>query len=421
MHPLFRAAYGLAWSAALPLLSRNRRLASGLEQRTLRRELPAPCHVWMQAASGGEAYLAREILQGLAPHLAGRRIKVLATTNTDQGLCVLNQAKAAITDLELATGFFPFDAPGIMDRAVEAAAPRLAVLLEGEMWPGFTAACRRRGIPVLLLNGRMTRRSFSRYRLLPGAAGLLSPDMVLAVSPEDAERFAALFGRDRVGTMPNIKFDRLAGSLVGSTGAPALTGMAGEAGAFCVLGSIRQEEESEVLHMIRHLLCRRPTLSIGLFPRHMERVRAWQKRLAGAGIRCDLRSSLTGPAAPGGVVLWDVFGELGQAYGLAGAAFVGGSLKPLGGQNILEPLAAGTPTVTGPHWTNFAWAGRGLVDEGLLREATDWREAAAALEAMLQSPPPRAEVRGRMLRYAEARRGGAEAARALIAERLKNA
>ncbi len=123
---------------------------------------------------------------------------------------------------------------------------------------------------------------------------------------------------------------------------------------------------------------------------------------------------------PGTVLLWDVFGELGRAYGLARAAFVGGSLKPLGGQNFLEPLGLGTPTVTGPHWDNFAWVGRAILDLGPLREARDGDGVLEALLAFLARPPDRAAVRRAVLDYAASRTGGAAAVCGRIAQWLEN-
>ena len=420
MKTLLESVYGLAWKLAIPLLSRHHRLREGLDERTLRSGLPARARVWIQAASAGEAFLAWEVLRRLRAPAGG--LSVLCTTNTSQGLGVLRQA-AASPDLDpglsVQTRYFPFDAPRLMEQAVAAAAPDVAVLLESELWPGFMAACRRQGTRVLLANGRMTAKSLAGYRRFPGAAKLLAPDFVLAMSPEDARRFEKLFGRERVGLMPNIKFDRLARSAAPGGDNP-LAGLLAPDTDFVVLGSVRRQEEGAVAGVLAGLLDRAPGTVVGLFPRHMDRVEPWIRRLARTGVPCVRRSSLNAPAAPGTVLLWDVFGELGRAYGLARAAFVGGSLKPLGGQNFLEPLGLGTPTVTGPHWDNFAWVGRAILDLGPLREARDGDGVLEALLVFLARPPDRAAVRRAVLDYAASRTGGAAAVCGRIAQWLEN-
>ena len=420
MNGLLESTYGLAWKLAIPLLSRHRRLREGLDERTLKSGLPDQARVWIQAASGGEAYLAWEVLRNLRPPAGG--LSVLCTTNTSQGLGVLRRAAGSgdlAPGLSVQTRYFPFDAPGLMERAVAAAAPEVAVLLESELWPGFMAACRRHGTRVLLANGRMTEKSLAGYRRFPGAAKLLSPDFVLAMSPEDARRFEKLFGRERVALMPNIKFDRLARSTAPGDENP-LAELVSPDTDFVVLGSVRREEERQVAEMLAGLLARAPRTVVGLFPRHMERVESWLRRLTRAGVPCVRRSGLSAPAAPGTVLLWDVFGELGMAYGLARAAFVGGSLAPLGGQNFLEPLGLGTPTVVGPHWENFAWVGRALLELGPLREARDGGAVLEALLAFLNRPLDREGVRRAVLGYAASRTGGAAAVCGRIAQWLEN-
>ncbi|MCM0753753.1 3-deoxy-D-manno-octulosonic acid transferase [Desulfovibrio aminophilus] len=418
---LLESVYDLAWKLAVPFLSSNARLREGLEERTLRSGPPPRARVWIQAASGGEAYLAWDVLRCLTPPGEGG-LDVLCTTNTRQGLGILRQAAV---DPELPEGlrvqarYFPFDAPSLMERAVSAVGPEVAVLLESEMWPGFLAACRRHGTRVLLANGRMTDTSLARYRAVPGAARLLRPDLVLAMSPEDRARFAALFGPERVRLMPNIKFGRMARASAPAGDNPLRGLLPGDA-PFVVLGSVRRQEEAEVLELARGLLEAWPGAVLGLFPRHMNRVAAWERLLRRAGLPFARRSALRGAAAPGVILLWDAFGELGHAYGLARAAFVGGSLKPLGGQNFLEPLGAGVVPVIGPHWSNFAWAGRELLDQGLVREAADARDAARILAELLERTPDREAVRRAAREHAAGKSGGAREVCARIAQWLQN-
>ncbi|MBG0790432.1 MAG: 3-deoxy-D-manno-octulosonic acid transferase [Desulfovibrionaceae bacterium] len=415
--------YGLGWKAALPLLRLNNRLRDGWEQRTLDGGLPAPAHVWMQAASGGEAYLAWEVLKNLSSPL-DESLRVLVTTNTLQGYQTLVRAADDINGrkqgLAVQPWYFPLDAPDLMDRMVRQVQPRLALILETELWPGFLRALRRAGTKILLTNGRMSTRSLAGYLAWPSLFRALAPDAVMAVSETDGQRFGTLFGGGRVQVMPNIKFDRMADSRPLPRKDNPLKDLIPQDADFVVLGSVRREEEPAIRRMAAGMMRRRPGVVLGLFPRHMHHLELWQKSMDKAGVQWTLRSRLTGPAAPGAVVLWDAFGELLPAYGLAKAAFVGGSLARLGGQNFLEPLTCGVTPVTGPHWSNFAWVGRDVIDSGLAMEAGDWRSALDALTAIMDDPAPRKAVAARARAYIKDRRGGAKAVCKRVADFLNN-
>lgn len=159
--------YALAWGLGIPLLRLNQRLAEGYEQRRFRSP-PAPADIWVQAASVGESLLAHELLKQLN---FGRPVRVLVTTNTRQGLEILDQAIEDITpndrNLTVAATYFPFDKPGIMQRAVAHIRPRVMILLESEMWPAHLAALKKAGCPVIVVNGRMTARSLKGFLRLP--------------------------------------------------------------------------------------------------------------------------------------------------------------------------------------------------------------------------------------------------------------
>jgi 3-deoxy-D-manno-octulosonic-acid transferase len=412
--------YGLAWRMALPMLRRNKRLAVGWDERTLAAGPPPPADLWLQAASGGEAYLARELLVRLAEANPASPPRTLATTFTSQGLDVLRAVREELSGrAEVFARYVPFDRPGLMDRALGAVRPRAVALLETELWPGLLAAARKAGTPALVLNARMTDKSLAGYLRAPGLWRTLAPGRVLAVSDADAARFATLFPASRVSVMPNIKFDRLRFAPPGAPDAQteALAALLPPGAPFVMLGSVRKQEESQALEMVLGLRQRLPGAVIGLFPRHMERVEAWTTLLSHADAPF-LRRSAGRPAAAGEVLLWDAFGEMGRAFALADACFLGGSLADLGGQNFLEPLAHGVVPVIGPSWHNFAWVGEEIFTRGLARRAADWRQALDALCALAADPPARAEVVARAAAYADSRRGGTEAALQAVAECL---
>lgn len=409
--------YQWLWHLVMPCLRLNARLRSGYDQRTLRTPLPR-ADLWIQAASVGEAYLAWELLKRLAP---SSPTTVLLTTNTSQGLGILDTLAAADLEgtLTVVTAYCPFDQPALMATALAVVAPKAVVLLESELWPGLLAACQQQGVKLLVVNGRMTQRSLERYLRWPGLWRDLRPTAIMAMSEADSGRFAALFGADIVSTMANIKFDRIPPPA--EKNAPAhnpLTEIIDPGTRFIVLGSIRQEEEAEVTLLLARLARVTPPLLIGLFPRHMHRLGHWQQALTAAGLAWRLRSQCTSPVPAGTVILWDAMGELEKAYDLARAAFVGGSLAPVGGQNFLEPINCGLKPVIGPHWTNFAWIGREIIEQGLVHEARDWQEVARTLTAQADAAPDRCPVQEALASFVARRQGGSRLACEKIKEML---
>ncbi len=421
-------AYDLGFGLALPLLRRNPRLADGWAARTLRDPLPR-ADLWIQAASAGEAHLAVEILKRLGPALFDQDeslappLSVLATSGTRQGLDILNRAlrNETLSDWRIGvkTAFFPLDRPRIMARAVACVAPKVMALVEAELWPGLLSALAQAKIPALILNGRMTTRSLARYLLWPRLWQGLAPAFVQAISASDAARFGVLFGPERVQAAPNIKFDRIQSARSLAREENPLAALLPEEVPFLVLASVREEEEDQVADMIAAVRAARPETVIGVFPRHMHRLTAWRARLPGLAPAWAERSRTRQAVAPGTVILWDVFGEMTPALCLARAAFVGGSLAPLGGQNFLEALECGLVPVLGPHWKNFAWVGRGVAEKGLIAQVETAGQAAACLLEHLDRPEPKEAVQARAEAYFAPLRGGALGACRCIAERLK--
>ena len=406
--------YQLAWRLAIPLLRRHRRLQTGLSQRTLQ-EPPAAADLWIQAASVGESFLAWEIIRRLDPP---RPIRLLLTTFTSQGMEILEQARQEVRQqnsrLTIDTAYFPFDHPRLMARAVAVVRPRLMVLLESELWPGLLTSCRQQGVKVLVANGRMTAKSFARYRIWPALWHHLRPERILAISSNDAARFAGLFGQDRVATVANIKFDRISSQGFQRAADNPLARLFPGDARLIVLGSVRQEEETDIIKLICHLRQKNRRLIIAVFPRHMHRLKKWQTLLDSHGCPGQLRSRITEPTGHGSIILWDTMGEMLLAYQIACAAFVGGSLAPLGGQNFLEPLACGLKPVIGPHWDDFFWVGQEIMDQQLVLQAENWQEAAELLLHKASVPPQREQTRQEITAYMKNRGGGTEKTCALI-------
>jgi 3-deoxy-D-manno-octulosonic-acid transferase len=405
--------YDRLWRIAIPFFRRRGRLASGYDQRCLSKAAtPLPkVDLWWQAASAGEAYLAVTLSEALG---LARPTRLLVTTQTRQGYDILRKQAESLrrtrAPLSMHVRYLPFDRPALMRRAVAQARPRVAVLLETELWPGFMLALKAAQIPLLVVNARMRDSSLHRYRLLASLWRTLSPQAVLALSTEDARRFGRLFGRRGVTTMANIKFDRV--NAATATPPPALQALFVKGRPLVVLGSVRRAEEDLIGPLLGRLHRRQPHACIALFPRHMERLDHWRGTLARRGLPWVLRSRASAGhpvLTQGGVLLWDTFGELTAAYALAGGAYVGGSLVPLGGQNFLEPLAQGIRPVIGPHWDNFAWVGREVLDSQLVHEVADVDGVFRWLAAAIEAPPDdrdKAAVRAALDAYLAPRRGG---------------
>ena len=415
---VFLWLYNLVWKIVISVLGLNKRFAVGYEQRILKKKLPK-ADLWIQAASVGESYLACEILKNLR---LSYPIKVIVTTNTHQGLEILERSSIDIIknhkETSLSLAYFPFDKPSIMKKAVRQVCPKIMVLLESEIWPGLLYSLKQHGCIPIIINGRITQKSLQRYLAWPLIWRTVKPDKIFAISEKDASRFAKLFDFNNVNVMPNIKFDRLGYTESLSDTSDPLELIIAPGTYLIILGSVRQKEESEVEKIILDIRRRLPGTVIGLFPRHLKRIKYWQNALNNLSIPFILRSNAKAHVQPGTIILWDIFGELNFAYRHSKAAFVGGSLAPLGGQNFLEALTSGVIPVIGPSWENFYWVGNEIIEHGLVRIASDWREVADILVENTKKPSSFEDVLNKALMYLKKRQGGTAQACSIITKIL---
>lgn len=442
--PLLLYPYAAVWRLARPFLRRHKRLSENFGERLVPPHWPCadinglnnpvgalPCRLWLHAASGGEAYLVREILQRLSPLLAEKQVKlsVLCTSMTRQGLEVLGASQQDFSSAYCAVmvNYLPLDEPDLMQRALLQAfgsKPKEAcavVLLETEIWPGLLWACRELGVPSYILNGRMTPASFKSYRHIAASLRKFAPKKIMASSPDDAERFKEIFAPEgatgSVSLMPNIKFDRVEPVRSGYTS--ALQALLGENPPQIVLfASVREEEEAGLSEAIADIRRSAPDACIIVAPRHLHRAEAWAERLSDfAGLK--RRSQGIVGLNTGDVVLWDAFGELMELYGIADTTFVGGSLAPLGGQNFLEPLAYGLVPVIGPSWSNFYWVGQDLFGLGLVRKIDQAVDLPAVILEQLESRTNKDLVKEKFSTYLKIRQGGSQLAVDFLLRELK--
>ncbi len=339
--------------------------------------------LWFHCASVGEVNLVKPLIHRL--EAAHPDLPLTVTTLTRAGR---ENAEQAFPGARVS--YFPFDFSGAVRRALARVDPAGVVLVELEVWPNFVRACARRGVPVAIVNGRMTERSFRRYRRLrflfgPAFRGLAA---VGAQSEAHAERIRAL-GASPVVT-GNLKYDAAIGFDPEEAGREWRLKLGLADAPVLVAGSTHDPEEKVIVQTYRRLRAAHPRLRLVLAPRHLERVPEVQKLVEAAGLACYKKTQLSPPGGAGapadGVILLDTVGELAGVYAAATAVFIGGTFCARGGQNMLEPAALGKPIVSGPSLSNFEDVARTLVEAGGMRVFDNPVQMGQALEGLLGDP-----------------------------------
>ena len=350
---------------------------------------------WLHCASVGEVLAARPLIEALAAARPGHRLVVSTMTATGaarvQALAdKLNEQGAGAI---VSHHFVPLDFPGAARRFVARLAPVQAIFFETELWPNLLAACRRRGVPVAVVNGRLSPRAFARYlKIRPlMAAALADVDWLAAKSAEDAERYQALgMPRERSTVVGSLKFD-VSASDEDAERSERLHAWLGERPIW-VAGSTHPGEDEQLLAAHRRLCETHPQALLILVPRHPQRFDAVAALCEAEGLATVRRSRGERPGPATRVYLGDTMGELSTLYGAADIAFVGGSLMPIGGHNLLEPAVLGVPVVSGPSLENFSDVAATLRGAAALTEVADGEALAATLAALFDDPAARARL-----------------------------
>ncbi len=382
------------------LLRRLGRVPKGLAASAQARDRPV---IWLHAVSVGEVLAAGRLAAELDRAFPAFRLLISTTTRTGQVLARERFGAGRVF-------YCPLDLPWAVRAYLSALRPRLLILAETEFWPNLLSGCFRRQIPIVVVNARISDRSWPRYRRLRrlwrSLLGRLS--CVLAQSETDAERLRVLgCPPQRVLVAGNLKFDVHAAQEADATF--QLKALAGGL-RLIVAGSTMEGEEAALLAAWPRLLAADPQLVLVLAPRHPERFAAVAVLVERSGAPWVRRSAW--PAhpealAPGAIVLLDSIGELASVYSLASVAFVGGSLVPAGGHNPLEPAQFGVPVVMGPHYANFRAITEELRAHGALC-IVQKEELAEALIELLQNRAA-AEAMGARAREVFNRAAGATA------------
>ena len=372
LEPLLPAL--LAWRAR-----RGKEEPGRLGERRGRPSLARPpgALVWAHGASLGEALSLLPLVERLCAQ--GLAVLVTAGTRTAAEVLARRLPPGALHQ------YAPLDAPGAVARFLAHWRPGLAIAAESEIWPNTLAALARAGVPLVVVNGRLSVRSQGRWARLPGPAqGLFGRlALVLAQTEADAARFTGL-GAPRVAVAGNLKFD--APSPPADPAALArLTGLVSGRPVW-VAASTHPGEEALMLAAHRALTARLPTLLTVIAPRHPERGGAVAALASEAGLLPARRARGEAPERHVAVYVADTVGELGLLYRLSPVVFVGGSLVPHGGQNPIEPARLGAALLHGPHLRNFEMIYADLDAAGAARAVADAGALADALGALLADP-----------------------------------
>ncbi|MBI3031216.1 MAG: 3-deoxy-D-manno-octulosonic acid transferase [Candidatus Rokubacteria bacterium] len=388
MYLLYTCLLGLLVLLYAPVFVLRRLVAQGAGVGLLQRlgyrsaGLPPEPRCWIHAVSVGEVMAAVPLV-----HAVRRRwpeLHPVVTTVTPTGARVVkDRLEPAATHR-----YFPLDFPGAVARALAAVKPRFFIALETEIWPNFFRGLQRRGIPAMIANGRISDRSFRRYRLVrPVMRRILAGIAIFGMqSAEDARRIIALGAPpERVVVTGNLKSDAVPNEPGAEQLWRRLMGLTGGEPVW-IAGSTHRGEEELLLEAFVSLRRRHPSLVLVLAPRHPERVPEVERLIRGRGLTSVRRTALPRARDTDAVIVLDTVGELPQLYQLSRVVFVGGSLVPLGGHNMLEPALRRKAVVFGPHTTNFREGAELLVTAGAALVVRDAKELAGALDRLLSDP-----------------------------------
>lgn len=375
--------------------------------------------IWIHAVSVGEALTVRSLLPDLRKQYPDLKIFLSTTTMTGQQI-----ARERLTEVD-AVFYFPFDLPFFVNRTLRLVRPRLFIMMETEIWPNLLRACRREGVRTLMVNGRISARSYPRYRLVRAffRTVLGNVDRFCMQSDESARRIIDI-GADpaRVSVTGSLKFESLE-----SPAAAAGRG-AGRVLRFfrvpdgrpvLLAASTLKGEEAAVLSAFAAVRRMHPSALLIIAPRKPERFGEAEGLARAEGLRVVRRTELSVDGAPqADVVILDTIGELAHLFQVATAVFVGGSLMDHGGHNILEPAVHGKPIVFGPHMSNFAEIAAAFLEARAAIQVADAGELAAVWVRLVGDASARARLGAAARALVESNRGATPRTLAAVAALL---
>ena len=372
--------------------------------------------IWVHALSVGEVLSALPLIEGLRQRWPDRPVVLSAST-----LSGFELARRRAADRVDGLYYFPYDLPFSVRRVAGAVSPKMVILTETDLWPNFLRRMAAARIPAVLVNARLSERSFRGYRklrplVLPMLRSLLR---ICAQTEQEADRFAALgVERQRLAVTGNLKFDQETDPLPGVDSTARLRNQAGIAGKgpVIVAGSTHPGEEEVLAGVFVRLKAEHPLLQMVVAPRDPDRAAAVQRVLGAAGISAACLEAVqrTQPDRVDATVV-DRIGLLRPLYAIADVAFVGGSLFPFGGHNPLEPAAWRRPVVFGPDMSDFSRIAADLIEAGGAVRAADENALFFALRSFLRHPETAETAGGRAYGVFAAHRGAVGRTLAVLA------
>ena len=356
--------------------------------------------VWIHAVSLGEVNAAAPLVNAL---LQDRQdLRLLITTITPTGSARVHELWGDGVEHV----YLPYDLPDATGRFLRQFRPSVGLIMETEIWPNLLFSCHEQGVPLFILNARLSERSLRGYRVLAPlvARALQTVNYIAAQSEADAERFVRLGARpETVHVLGNIKFDVTVPTDTQAFREQCHAHIAPR--KVWIAASTHDLEEPMVIEMHRALRAEFKDLLLLWAPRHPERFGLVASQAEAAGFKVGIRSEHEWPRADDEVFVLDTLGELSKFFACADVAFVGGSLKPIGGHNLIEPTAVGVPTVTGKHLHNFAEIAKLLKEAGALEIGQDAVQVTQALADILRNPRKASSMRDAGLKLIEQGRG----------------
>ncbi|MGC8666768.1 MAG: 3-deoxy-D-manno-octulosonic acid transferase [Chthonomonadales bacterium] len=404
---LFYAMYNLALALASPAIAvlMVRRLLAGKDRAGWRERWghlpsavasnPAP-RLWVHAASVGEVMAAAPVLRLFHEEHPEYFIAISAITQGGY-----ETAQKLAEELGGAAIYAPFDFPFALHRTLGAIRPHVLAVMETELWPNMVFLARRSGAKIGLLNGRISDRSFRRYRVFRRFFAWVMGqfDEVLVQTSRDAQRFQAIGARAHtIKVLGNTKFDQAGQPLPASDARDLRAELHLPADApVLVVGSTRTaDEERHVIAAYIQASRRIPNLALIHAPRHIERAGAVEAMLRDAGLEPVRRTNLAELPGTARQIVLDTYGELAKVYAVCDVAFIGNSLvRPGGGQNLLQPLAQGKPVLFGPWMQNFRDLAEAAQEAGVGWRVDDAEQLAQRIVDLIEDAPRRAEIAGR--------------------------
>ena len=374
--------------------------------------------IWVHAVSVGEVLAARALLPDLRERYP--RLRVFLSTTTITGQQIARNNLHFVDEVF----YFPFDLGFIVKRTLKLVKPRLFIMMETEIWPNLLRACHRTGVKTILVNGRISSRSFPRYQVVrPFFRRVLRHvDRFCMQSEESARRIIDIGApRDRVIVTGSLKFDSLdvPGAVAGDRGPNRVLRyfrMAPDRPVVIAASTLKGEEEP-VLEAFQRIRATMTNAILIMAPRKPERFDEAERIARRAGWKVARRTELRVDSEPrDDVIILDTIGELAQLYQIATAVFVGGSLVDAGGHNILEPAVFGKPIVFGPYMQNFAEISQTFLDNGAAVQVRSGRELEPVLVELLSDPVRRASLGAAARALVEANRGARARSLAAIAQ-----